>query len=79
MTKGGSKQSSERNVMELFILSMFPMWEAPLSPIEVSIQNASKRRKEGKKAKEKVGSQLDVYLRRVGLVWGGGGGGEKLG
>ena len=34
-------------------------------------------RKEGKKAKVNVGSQLDVRLRRVGLVcvgWGGGGG-----
>ena len=32
------------------------------------------RRKEGKKAKVNVGSQLDVHLRRVGLVcWGEGG------
>ena len=37
-------------------------------------------RKEGKKAKVNVGSQLDVRLRRVGLVcvgWGGGGGGRN--
>ena len=37
-------------------------------------------RKEGKKAKENVVSQLDVNLRRVGLVQGGrewGGGGER--
>ena len=37
-------------------------------------------RKEGRKAKVNVGSQLDVRLRRVGLVcvgWGGGGGGRN--
>ena len=39
-----------------------------------------KRKKEGRKAKENIGSQLDVNLRRVGLVQGGrewGGGGER--
>ena len=34
-----------------------------------------KRKKEGRKAKENIGSQLDVNLRRVGF----GGGVEKLG
>ena len=39
-----------------------------------------KRKKEGRKAKENIGRQLDVNLRRVGLVQGGrewGGGGER--
>ena len=54
---------------------------APRPPPPPKIKGKAEGGKEGKKAKEKVGSQLDVYLRRVGLVCvgGGGGGGEKLG
>ena len=37
----------------------------------------TKRRKEGKKAKENIVRQLDVNLRRVGFI--GGRWGEKLG
>jgi hypothetical protein len=54
---------------------------APPPPKEKGKEEGRKEgRKEGKKAKVNVGSQLDVRLRRVGLVcvgWGGGGGGRN--
>ena len=44
----------------------------PAPPPPKKKERKKEGRKEGKKAKVKVGSQLDVRLRRVGLVWGGG-------
>ena len=49
----------------------------PAPPPPKKKERKKEGRKEGKKAKVNFGSQLDVRLRRVGLVcvgWGGGGG-----